>query len=204
VTSINPLGTVPGWANYGRTGVSVAAPGISILSTYPGTGTAFENGTSMSTPHVSGIAVLLWAREPSLKPSDVKGRIISTAEPVLDLASRSASAGRANAYNALTSRVPPPAAPAIRFVSSSKKVLTIDGLGILGGSSVIQVNGVTIDGRYDYDEAFKLSNGSFTRLTVKLSKSKMKEILPLGQAGLVNLYNQATGERSSVVSHTRD
>ena len=204
VTSINALGAVPGWANYGHTGVSVAAPGTSIVSTFPGTGYGADTGTSMSTPHVAGIAVLLWTHEPSLEPSDVKKRIISTAEPVLDLASRAESAGRANAYNALTNRIPPPASPAIKVVSSSKKILTIDGLGVLNGLTVIQVNGVTMDGRYGYDEAYKLANNSFTRVTVKVSKSKMKEIFPIGQARLVNLYNPATAERSSVVSHTRN
>jgi hypothetical protein len=89
-------------------------------------------------------------------------------------------------------------------VSSSKKILTIDGLGVLDGRTLIQVNGVTIDGRYGYDEAYKLANNSFTRITVKVSKSKMKEIFPIGQARLVNLYNPATAERSSVVSHTRN
>ncbi|HEX8183765.1 MAG TPA: S8 family peptidase [Blastocatellia bacterium] len=203
VTSINPAGAVPDWANYGRTGVSVAAPGISILSTFPGSGTAFDNGTSMSTPHVSGIAVLLWAHEPSLTPSDVKERIISTAEPVLDLASRAASAGRANAYNALTNRIPPPASLGIKLVSSSKKLLTVDGLSVIEGLTVFQINGVTIDGRYSYDGAYRLANGSFTRATLKLSKSKMKEILPVGQPVLINLYNPATGARSPAISYTR-
>lgn len=204
VTSINALGNVPSWANYGHTGVSVAAPGTGIVSTLPGFRYGQDNGTSMSSPHVAGIAVLLWAQDPSLTPSQVKDRIIATAEPVLDLASRSASAGRANAYNALTKTSPPPAPLAIRFVSSSKKILTVDGLGVLNDSSVIQVNGETVDGRYGYDETYKLANGSFTRLTVKVSKSKMKEILPAGAARLINLYNKTTGERSSVVSHTRN
>jgi subtilisin family serine protease len=204
VTSISASGTVPSWANYGLTGVSVAAPGIGIISTLPLGNYGENSGTSMSTPHVSGIAVLLWAHEPALKPSDVRARIISTAEPVLDLASRSVSAGRANAYNALIGTPAPVASPAIRLVSSNKKSLTIDGLGIVNGSSVIQVNGETIEGRYSYDEAYKLANGSFTRLTVKISKSKMKDILPAGAPRGVNLYNTIKGERSSVVTHVRN
>jgi subtilisin family serine protease len=205
VTTITPSGTVPRWSNYGQTGVSVAAPGTDILSTVPGGDYSIDSGTSMSTPHVAGIAVLLWAQNSALKPSDVKARIISTAEPVLDLASRSASAGRANAYNALsTPGIPPPAKPVIRLGSSDKKHLTIDGLGILNGSSIIEVNGATVNGSYDYDGAYMLANGSLTRLTVKISKSKMKEILPSGQVRSVNLYNPTTGDRSPVTSYVRN
>jgi subtilisin family serine protease len=51
VTSINTFGAVPSFANYGHTGVSVAAPGIGILSTYPGTGTAFDNVYSSRRRH---------------------------------------------------------------------------------------------------------------------------------------------------------
>ncbi|HVG17922.1 MAG TPA: S8 family peptidase [Blastocatellia bacterium] len=204
VTTITAAGTVPTWANYGHRGVSVAAPGTDILSTLPGGGYGSDSGTSMSTPHAAGIAVLLWAQNPSLKPSEVKERIIATAEPVLDLASRAASAGRANAYNALTPGLPPPRSPVIRIVSSDKKHLTVDGLGILNGSSVIEVNGAAVDGSYDYDANYRLANGSLTRLTVKLSKSKLKEILPPGQARSVNLYNPTSGERSPVTSYVRN
>jgi subtilisin family serine protease len=204
VTTITASGAVPVWANYGHTGVSVAAPGTEILSTLPGNNYGIDSGTSMSTPHVAGIAVLLWAQNPSLSPSQVKDRIISSAVPVLGLASRSASAGRANAYNALTATPQPRPAPAIRVVSSDKKHLTIDGLGILDGSSVIEVNGLAVSGRYDYDQNYRLANGSLTRLSVKLSKSKMKEILPSGQNRSVNFYNPTTGERSPVTSHVRN
>ena len=205
VTTITAAGAVPRWANYGHAGVSVAAPGTEILSTLPGGGYGIDSGTSMSTPHVAGIAVLLWAQNPARTPSDVKARIISTAEPVLDLASRSASAGRANAYNALsTPGIPLPAKPVIRFVSSDKKHLTVDGLGVLNGSSVIEVNGAPVTGSYDYDENYRLANGSLTRLTVKISKSKMKEILPSGQIRSITLYNTTTGDRSPVTSYIRN
>jgi subtilisin family serine protease len=205
VTTITASGTVPSWANYGHTGVSVAAPGTDILSTLPGGGYGIDSGTSMSTPHVAGIAVLLWAQNSLLTPSEVKGRIISTVEPVLGLASRSASAGRANAYNALTPGTPRPRpAPAIRLVSSDKKHLTVDGLGVLDGSSVIEVNGLAVNGSYDYDVAYRLANGTLTRLTVKLSKSKLKEILPSGEMRSVNLFNLTTGERSAVTPYIRN
>jgi subtilisin family serine protease len=205
VTAITPAGRVPIWANYGHRSVSVAAPGTDILSTIPGNNYGIDGGTSMSTAYVSGIAVLLWAKDPSLTPSQVKERIISTAEPVLDLASRSASAGRANAYNALTFPAPlPRPSPAIRVVSSDKKHLIIDGLGIISGSSIIEVNGAAVNGSYDYDDNYRLANGSLTRLSVKLNKSKLKQLLPSGQNTSVNLYNPTSGERSPVTPYIRN
>lgn len=50
------------FSNYGASWVDVAAPGSSIYSTYDGNTYATLSGTSMSTPHVAGLAGLLWAK----------------------------------------------------------------------------------------------------------------------------------------------
>lgn len=60
--------------------VSVAAPGVSILSTIPGNGYGILSGTSMASPHVAGLAALLLSRNPSLTPSKVRFLIESYAE----------------------------------------------------------------------------------------------------------------------------
>ncbi|QDU11272.1 S8 family peptidase [Gimesia aquarii] len=45
-------------ASFSNTGVRVSAPGVDILSAIPGGGDSEMSGTSMATPHVSGVAAL--------------------------------------------------------------------------------------------------------------------------------------------------
>ena len=68
------------FSNYG-TWVDVAAPGVSILSTY-GNGYSTLSGTSMATPFVSGLAGLLFGQNPGWSGSQVRGKIESTADSI--------------------------------------------------------------------------------------------------------------------------
>src|SRR3989344_1015439 len=60
--------------------VELAAPGVSILSTYKGGGYATLSGTSMATPHVSGVAALAWEANPLLTNAEVRALLQSTAD----------------------------------------------------------------------------------------------------------------------------
>lgn len=70
----NPAGITP--LDY------VVAPGVGVYSTTPNNTYAYLDGTSMSTPYVSGVAALLLSANPSLTPSEVESVLTRTANPL--------------------------------------------------------------------------------------------------------------------------
>jgi subtilisin family serine protease len=89
------------FSNYGAASVDLFAPGVDIVSTFPEDNYAFQYGTSMATPHVSGEAALLLAAAPSLSSHELKDLILGTVDPRPGLSGLSVSGGRANAGAAL-------------------------------------------------------------------------------------------------------
>ncbi|MCW8107002.1 S8 family serine peptidase [Alteromonas ponticola] len=59
--------------------VELAAPGTSVLSTYPVDRYATMSGTSMATPHVSGAAALLWSFYPQCSNAEIRQALTVTA-----------------------------------------------------------------------------------------------------------------------------
>lgn len=70
------------FSNYGSV-VKLTAPGIEILSTIPGKKYGLKDGTSMAAPIVTGIAAMLKAENPSLKPQEIGGILQDTAVDIL-------------------------------------------------------------------------------------------------------------------------
>jgi subtilisin family serine protease len=81
---------------------------VNIYSSVKGGGYDSWSGTSMATPHVSGMAALLLAAEPNLTNLEIKNRIISTAKPIPGLRGKVKSGGLANAFTMLTNTSPAP------------------------------------------------------------------------------------------------
>ncbi len=60
--------------------VELAAPGVSVLSTYKGGSYATLSGTSMATPHVSGVVALAIQANPLLSNAEVRALLQNTAD----------------------------------------------------------------------------------------------------------------------------
>jgi len=67
----------------------------------------YMQGTSMATPHVVGLAGLIWGYKPDLTYSEVKNTILTTGNDLSSLAGKTVSGKRINAFNALDSITPP-------------------------------------------------------------------------------------------------
>jgi subtilisin family serine protease len=62
--------------------VDIAAPGVNIFSANQRGGYYISSGTSQSTPHVSGLAALIWSLQPEWSALQVSQVITSTAKDV--------------------------------------------------------------------------------------------------------------------------
>jgi len=69
-----------GFSQYAPDGVS--APGVSILSSLPNNQYASWNGTSMATPHVAGLAGLLFAQNPNRTNARVRQILTATTDDI--------------------------------------------------------------------------------------------------------------------------
>lgn len=108
VAAIDNKGQIASFSNYGKTKVHVGAPGVNILSSTLAGRYESWSGTSMATPHVSGIAGLVASQFPQMTNVEIRERIISTARPIAGLRRKVKSGGLANAYLALTNTLPQP------------------------------------------------------------------------------------------------
>lgn len=67
------------FSNYGRQSVDIMAPGVNIVSTFPGGTYTITQGTSFSAPVVSGVAALVWSRYPELTARELKQVLMQSA-----------------------------------------------------------------------------------------------------------------------------
>ena len=89
------------FSNYGPTSVDIGAPGSEILSCWLGGDYQYLSGTSMSTPHVSGAAALVWSICPSMSYQEVKDILLKTVDKIPSLSGKCVSEGRLNLFNAV-------------------------------------------------------------------------------------------------------
>jgi subtilisin family serine protease len=81
------------------------------------------SGTSMAAPHVSGVAALVLARFPTLTVSQLRARVVGSADPV----SLGIGGGRLNAFKAVSNAPATVNAGADRSVKTSTPAVTLQG-----------------------------------------------------------------------------
>ncbi len=86
------------FSNYGLTTVDLAAPGVDILSTFPGNSYGSISGTSMATPHVSGALGLIFGRFPAIGALDAKSLLLNFADPIPSMTGKCVTGARLNAF----------------------------------------------------------------------------------------------------------
>ncbi|MFZ1730379.1 MAG: S8 family serine peptidase [Bacteroidota bacterium] len=99
VSSIDENGGATSTTAYGAS-VHVCAPGVNVLTTRGSFGYQAVTGTSFSSPHMSGLAALIFALHPTWTPDQVLEQIRVTADP-FGAEHEAKRYGRANALNAL-------------------------------------------------------------------------------------------------------
>ncbi|HEY6008179.1 MAG TPA: S8 family serine peptidase, partial [Geobacteraceae bacterium] len=97
------------FSNYGRRSVHVSAPGVKILSTLPvvnewniAGGYGLLSGTSMATPHVTGLAALIKAQNPGRDWIAIKNLLLTGGDGVSNMYERTITGKRINAHGSLT------------------------------------------------------------------------------------------------------
>ncbi|MEI6623334.1 MAG: S8 family serine peptidase [Actinomycetes bacterium] len=103
VTATDERHALADFANWGKTSVNVAAPGVA-LSTLGPVGQVEVSGTSFSTALVTGAAGLVKAAHPRLTPIGIRNVLLRSAAPVPGLQGRVSSGGTLNAARAVRLR----------------------------------------------------------------------------------------------------
>jgi thermitase len=138
VAGTDSLDRLAGWSDYGDW-VDVAAPGVNILSTYLSSingGYNFMSGTSMASPHVAGLAALVFtvvndSNGNGRLNDEVRARIQANCD---DIGVSGIGSGLINAYKAVLDGGTTPLPPTTGNISG--KVTDAAGNSLISGATV--------------------------------------------------------------------
>jgi len=203
VASTTSKGELSGFSCYGEKTVDLAAPGSRIYSTVPNSKYQFLSGTSMATPHVTGLAALVWMYRPALSMQQVKEVLMTSVEHSDALRGKCITGGQINARSALevASLLEPPYPPvnaprAVAFKDVNPKV------GLIGG--IVSITRAADEADVEYYRVYFVSRAGYqlgSLGTVNATGAEVLE-LPIGAprsmpqyaAGIVAVAGNATGE----------
>jgi subtilisin family serine protease len=89
------------FSNWGALSVDLGAPGLDILSTFPGDTYGTISGTSMASPHVAGVVALVLGQHPEWTYSQVVARVLDNAAPLPALDGLTVTGGLVDASHAV-------------------------------------------------------------------------------------------------------
>jgi subtilisin family serine protease len=205
------------FSNYGKTTVDLAAPGDFIYSTVPGWDFwperyDYYSGTSMATPHVTGVAALAWTLAPNATPAQVKAALMQGADPLPNVYYHTVTDGRLNARRTLeliqgqASNQP----PTIGGLSASPNPVTAGSSFTLAASAVADPDGTVANVKFFRETngipGLQTGTGGDLRLTTDTSAPYQTSVSTSGLApGSYTYYAIATdnqGATSAVKSVT--
>ncbi|MFJ9645625.1 S8 family peptidase [Streptomyces sp. NPDC004244] len=74
--------TKASFSNFGRGIIDVSAPGSNVYSTVPGGKYSTMSGTSMASPHVTGVAALIASTNPGITPAQIREKLATQANDI--------------------------------------------------------------------------------------------------------------------------
>jgi subtilisin family serine protease len=192
----------PFFTNIGRHTVHVTAPGDEILSTTPKNTYSVFSGTSMATPHVTGVIALLKAQDPSRDWRALKNLVLAGGDPVVALGEtitgrRLNAAGSLSCTNQTVSTRLQPVADTVSGVVG--KPLTLAALNIRcaqpAGNVLLTVSpgGQTVtlaDDGANGDQA--AGDGVYTGQWTPVATGVFTLMFPDGEAVRVSVLNKYT------------
>ncbi len=127
VAAHNNKDELASFSNRGARSVHLAAPGVNIHSTMKEGTYGLMSGTSMATPHVTGVAGLIASAYPNADNDAIKSRILSGVDPMPERwAQRLITGGRLNAMKALEDDSVAPSAPSDLKGKATGNLVTLD------------------------------------------------------------------------------
>ncbi|GEM_PF-2758054 len=156
------------FSNFGS-GVDVAAPGVSILSTNYVGGYSSFNGTSMASPHVAGQAALLWTTTHNSGNGSIVNRIFQTANSSVLAGS---TFGRIDVYSSVASSSPTPTpTPSPTPISCAAPTITSHSDTRPTGGGTVSFAWSPVSGASNYRVQRQNSSGSWSTRTTTSSTS---------------------------------
>jgi subtilisin family serine protease len=158
VTAIDNQGNLASLSNFGATSVDISAPGVNILSTFPGNSYAYLMGTSMATPHAAGVAALAASVDPALlsDPVALKNHVMDTGKPLPATTGKSVTGDMVDAKAAVGDDLTPPKVTSTVPKATAK--------GIAPGANITATFSEAMDASTINSSTFKLFKAGTTNL----------------------------------------